>query len=160
MPKICLTSWFQWYNNIGQTSISSKIIRVYFSKYIWIYKNIIYIYIYTYIHIYIYIYIHEVRSTIISAGSHVSDFAGHSRAQKINRDTDKTSKHDRRTIFLRDLVFCTHQQKWCQLCFILSLFIFFLATFASFLFLHVPPVDILMPSLRSRSDALSSGGTP
>ena len=38
--KICLTSWFQWCNNIGQTPISSKVLRVYFFKYIYLYMNI------------------------------------------------------------------------------------------------------------------------
>ena len=38
---------------------------------------------------------------------------------KTQQGTDKASKHNGRTLFSRALVFCTHQQKWRQLSFIL-----------------------------------------
>ena len=76
---------------------------------------------------------------------------------KTKQGTEKASKHNRRTVFSRDLVFCTHQQKWRQLCFLLS-FILFLTICISFHFLLVPPGVILMPSPRSWSHALSAGG--
>ena len=38
---------------------------------------------------------------------------------KTQQVTDKASRHNGCAVFLRDLVFRTYQQKWCQLCFII-----------------------------------------
>ena len=76
---------------------------------------------------------------------------------KTQQGTDKLSKHYRRTVFLWDLVFCTHQQKWSQFYFILS-FIRFLKFCTIFHFLLVPPGNILILSPWSLSRALSIRG--